>query len=111
MLSRLIIDDDRYFETLGEHGITYARNLKEAFEYLRLCPYDEIWLDHDLGLEDIGPIVHHLEELGYANQRPTENIVIHTMNPSGRHRMHMALCGWYNVTHVLPERYGCRRLY
>lgn len=112
MLHRLIIDDDRYFESLGDDGVTYARTVKEAAHFLKLGPYDEIWLDHDLGLGgDINPIIVMLEELAYAEQHPTEHIIIHTMNPTGRHRMHMALAPHYKVTHILPEQYGCRRLY
>lgn len=90
----LFIDDNR---VLPEADMT-ARTAEEAITALRLAEMgtkvlDEVWFDHDLGLEsDIWDVVRFLETRAEQG-RPIEidQCVVHSMNPVGAERLMTAL--------------------
>ena len=91
-MKRLVIDDIR---SLPIESVT-VRTAAEGIEKINSEPWDEIWLDFDLGgrpyeTDDeltIMPLVKVLEEKEWAVM-PT--IYIHTQNPVGRQRIKAAL--------------------
>jgi len=80
MRSSLVIDDVRRFR----FDCAYARTVAQAISLLE-DPWDEVWLDHDLGQgETVRPAMLWIEEQIANCARPEiAQIVIHSSNPSG----------------------------
>ena len=80
----LVIDDRRTMR----FAATYARSAAAGLAALSSGPWDEVWLDHDLGPgPDIRAVVREIERRVYADA-PFEigHIFVHTSNPAGRRR-------------------------
>lgn len=82
----LLIDDLRNFKVSRDEVI--ARNLEEAFAYLRSDPtrhYTEIWLDHDLGPGDPATrVLDYMNERAFNDDPVSVDIVlVHTSNNVG----------------------------
>lgn len=107
MTNRLVIDDLRNFR--DSRVATYARTSQEALSIMATrTPFDEIWLDHDLGetpdgvVDSIMPVIQEFSFLGFENKHyPVTSIYVHTSNPVGAAQMMQALRHYgYNVFRV-----------
>lgn len=99
----LILDDDEmrhkhFKKELCFHDLTHVYTSKECIQKLSEETFDCVFLDHDLGGQQM---VESGENTGYEvclwlrdnpDKRPKQ-IIIHTMNPVGRQ----------NMLNVLPE--------
>jgi len=107
-MTTVLIDDRRSF--VDNRPCIILRTLSEALWFLHNDPgrIDELWLDHDLGwddllgtLADIMPIISMLEEASF-NDRPYDigTIYVHTANPPAQMRMSSALgrYGYHVIT-------------
>lgn len=98
----LVVDDERTLSKL--EGAVYARTLLDAQAEYLLGPWDEIWLDHDLGPEeDIRPFVRLLElagTLSAAIPHPLPRIRVLSMNPVGAQFITDSLQKYYEVQRV-----------
>jgi hypothetical protein len=111
----LLIDDLRNFrEAPVDTELTIARTSTEGLAALELeREWDQIWLDHDLGLDRFGEpdtimvVVDRMSELAYFNTPVrVREVLVHTSNPPGAAQMLQALTHFgYNVRVVQPERY------
>lgn len=71
----LVIDDIREYA-----GCVHAKNAAEGIALLKQGPWDEVWLDHDLGYgNDIRPVVRYMEE----NACDVDTVWVITANPVG----------------------------
>lgn len=102
-VKRLVIDDVRVFIF---HVTHYARNNQDAMIAIRdMGPWDEVWLDHDLGSsfnenETIYPtLMMILEAAFYGSPFQLGTCYIHTDNPVGRDMLN-GLSKYYEVIHV-----------
>ena len=81
----LVIDDERVFPAFEAEDtlLAYARTSEEAIARLiRLTPWDEVWFDHDLGLDDDAmKVVKWMEN--NRDKWVVERAYVHTMNPVG----------------------------
>lgn len=96
----LVVDDERVFTKLNaDHEVTYATSVTEAMFCLNGAPFDEIWLDHDLGgSSTIRPFVDMMEELAETKDMfLCDRVVAHSMNPEGRKYIRLALGDIYPV--------------
>jgi len=95
----VLIDDRRSF--VDGRACIVLRTLSEALEFMKSDPgrIDELWLDHDLGwddllgtLADIMPLITVLEEASF-NGHPYDigTIYVHTANPPAQMTMSSAL--------------------
>ncbi len=115
MLNILLIDDLRDFKQVDSaHKVTVARTSRAALEILNTNEsYDEIWLDHDLGLLEDGtvdsvmPVVDFLSERAFLyGNYPVGKIYVHSANPVGARAMVRSLDNYgYNVYKVDPSVY------
>jgi len=101
MAAVLILEDDPFRvkafkrKFIG-HSVTVTDNATEAIVLLKSKSWDYLFLDHDLGGEQMvssGPgtgyeVAKFLEE---NPQYQPVNIALHSLNPSGRKNMQMAL--------------------
>lgn len=72
----LVIDDIREYE-----GCVHAKTAREGIELLKQGPWDEVWLDHDLGGDaTIRPVVEWLQN----NRIAVDCIWVITANPAGQ---------------------------
>lgn len=104
---RLFIDDER-----THSDAVVVRTPAEAIAVFRVSEHfeteflEEVWFDHDLGLEaDIWDVVRFLERR-IAEGRPIfiEQCVVHSMNPVGAERLMVALeHAGYDVVRVGTE--------
>lgn len=87
----LLIDDLRDFKRKITPGdLTVARTSQEGLDVLLTRKWEQIWLDHDLGLnadgseDTIMPVVDFMCERAF-NGSPVEAeaILVHTSNPNG----------------------------
>lgn len=96
----LLIDDLRSFK--DDRTATVLRTSKNALKFLQTHPnivWDEIWLDHDLGLasdamvpDTIMSVVDYFCEKAFNNDPVKVNIInIHTSNPVGRKQIALSL--------------------
>jgi hypothetical protein len=94
----LVIDDVRTFQ----FDAAYARTFTEGLRLIDSQPWDEVWLDHDLGGDDtIYPIVLAMEEAAYYGCRFHIGMVfVHTDNPVGRQNITRALERYYPLQQV-----------
>lgn len=96
----LLVDDLRIFREPDESAHLYiARTSEQALTILQreVEPWDEIWLDHDLGdatgeIDDVMRVVDYLSERAFNDEPVVVGVVyVHTSNPSGRANMLRAL--------------------
>jgi hypothetical protein len=113
MTNILLIDDLRDFRVvLPGHDVTIARTSAAALAILNeKSDWDEVWLDHDLGLladgtvDDIMVVVDYFSERAF-NDNPvnTPVIYVHSSNPVGVRQMIASLNNYgYNARHQAPE--------
>jgi hypothetical protein len=104
MIRALILDDIRSPldpEFLAAREVHLFRTAEEAMETLIYrdlkSPFNEIWLDYDLGgYNTADPVVDWLCEQAFiGHPYPVNKIMLHTDNPVGRDKMKLVL-----------ERYG-----
>lgn len=105
----LVIDDVKEFPFPKGTGVIYARNLVDGILCLSNCEalkngLDELWLDHDLGVNligeevDIRPICLMLADRAFnGNPYPVGRIVICSLNPVGVDWMWSTLSKYYIV--------------
>lgn len=107
----LLIDDLRNFR--DGRKTTVARNSETALQILKdNTVWDEIWLDHDLGIVDnkldtIMPVVDFLCEQSFL-ESPVQvaKIFIHTSNPVGAKQMFTSLTQYgYDCIRVNATEY------
>lgn len=81
----LVIDDLRTFIDY-EGDITYARSWQEGLQMLEMGVWDEVFLDHDLGLTgDIRPLIKWLVVCAEDNKPAlVKQFYTCTDNPVGR---------------------------
>lgn len=102
MITILVIDDNKEVPTYDFTDVTYARTVAAGIEQLdKHGPWDEIWLDHDMGtlpgtltVSEIWPVVDWLVNREIAAEEPTDwprTIRVISYNPVGAMRMRMAL--------------------
>ena len=97
----LLVDDLRSF--VDGRVAQVARTSRagvEALERHRGARLDELWLDHDLGVDDtIWPVVEVLERAAYEERPFNIGVVyVHSANPAGAEKIMQALRRWgYNV--------------
>ena len=103
MRSVLVIDDRRILS----FPATYARTSARGLVQLDGRPWDEVWLDHDLGAEDtIKPVVLHLERLAVEGRPyPVGRVVVCSDNPVGAAAIVAALSPWYPTSRVDSRPY------
>lgn len=91
----LVVDDVRNMI----FDATTVRTSAEGLEALYSQPWDEVWLDHDLGFaDDIRPLVRKVEADAHDGIiLPVGMFIIHTGNPVGRWWVAKALLPWYTV--------------
>lgn len=109
----LIIDDERTLDKVEAttsaffDKVVYARNLEDArFEIFgENKRWDRVYLDHDLGGEDVSWLTNEIEQRTVENEEllNIKEFVIHSMNPIGRMRMYEALRKYYNVKFARVE--------
>jgi hypothetical protein len=102
----LVIDDVRSFS----FPAVYARTVREAEPLLFAHEWDEVWLDHDLGLlsaaPTVMPLVNKMERLAYEGTvLPITTVFVHTANPVGRRNIIAALDRWYTLVSVDANDY------
>lgn len=111
----LLVDDLRNFRAPDESADTFiARTSRQGLDILEreVKPWDEIWLDHDLGevegqLDDIMRVVDYLCERAFNDEPVAVNVVyVHTSNAPGAGNMLRSLARFgYNAQRVAPEPY------
>jgi hypothetical protein len=104
MRSVLVIDDLRLFDRqkmgLGpDDRLTYARTSAQGLALLAAEPWDELWLDYDLGEDDdANQILNYLEQRFYEERPVTLDVIfVHSANPVGAQRLVLALARYYPV--------------
>lgn len=113
MKKTILIDDLRWF--IDRRPATVLKNSRDGLEYLKTHHgehFDELWLDHDLGILDgekdtIMKIVDYLSEAGFNdNHFNVDVIFVHTSNRVGADQMVAGLNRYgYNVRRVQAERF------
>lgn len=114
MTSRvLLIDDLRDFKSeISPNDLTVARTSQEGLDILLARKWEQIWLDHDLGLKPDGsedtimPVVDLMCERAFnGNPVEVETILIHTSNPNGAVAMQRSLSayGYHSIRVNAPE--------
>lgn len=107
MAKILLVDDLRYFKNNRECVI--ARNSIEALNKLQQDNvWDEIWLDHDLGvveslgIDSVMPVVDYLSEQAFNNTPVKVGVIyVHTSNPVGGKQIMLSLENFgYNCVRV-----------
>jgi len=77
----LFVDDER----TPNFSCTIVRNVEDAMFEAATGRYDTLYLDHDLGQQDVRWFVLFLEENFFnGNMLGIKEIVLHTQNPVGR---------------------------
>ena len=111
----LVIDDQRIFNSFPNlpnprvedvivHETTSQDGLRTLYEEQ---PWDEVWLDHDLGMDSVGSG----SDIVNAILDPRRFLVdvgkfyVHTMNPVGKIYMSRALGQFYDVETIDPTPY------
>ncbi len=111
MYSILVVDDERSFDPRRLNlertdRLVHARSSREGLRWLDRGPWDELWLDHDLGGADTTmPIVALLEQRIHEGEAiPLRRVVVHSSNPAGARRIQAALEGHYRVERLADPR-------
>lgn len=99
-MRRLCVDDLRILDL---EDVKYARSLELGLHLALTQPWDELYLDHDLGaMQDIKPLVLALEERAFnEDPAPIGKVFIITGNPVAQQWMFRALRLGYDVE-VIP---------
>jgi hypothetical protein len=104
MKTVLVIDDEKRFNFPDDWDVTYARTLRDGYEFLAAFgSLDELWLDHDLGDGDDGdtirPLALDLAEDAF-NEMPYDvgEIVICSLNIVGQKWIESTLSRYYKVS-------------
>lgn len=102
----LVVDDLRSFP----FAAVYARDASGAVGLLKTGPWDQVWLDHDLGDGiDIGPVIDLLcERAVWDDPVQVGQIVVHTSNPGQGDMMVRVLRRFYDVVRVNAAAEGGR---
>jgi hypothetical protein len=112
-MKRLVIDDKRIFEfppsgDSYDHN-TYAKNFVAGYDCLRfLSPWDELYLDNDLGLgqKEGRDIANWLEDQAVHGKKiPIGKIIITTANPVAEKAIYNALNKHYNVEYLTTQKF------
>lgn len=119
----LVIDDQRIFTPQDGAEIYHETTSQAGWRtWLLDGPWNEVWLDHDLGMESKGSgtdLVNELEQYiqDYADSgTPVEDVAkdfladggkiyVHTMNPSGGDYMMRVLTRYFDVARIDPTPY------
>lgn len=113
----VVIDDLRTFDAFDA---VYARSSAAGLAVLAAAHaegrrVDELWLDHDLGVDaagrvdDIGPVVDWLCERCVWDDRPDiGRIVVHTSNPAGARMLLVTLGRLYPTVRVDAGAFGAQ---
>lgn len=115
-MKALVVDDQRIFKEAPDYEWTHATTSQEGLDALFLKgPWDEIWLDHDLGMESNGSGYDLVQELIYVLEdsqcgredvlNPGGRIWVHSMNFDGANRMVQALTRYFEVARIDPTPY------
>jgi hypothetical protein len=111
----LVVDDLRLFgDEFNGCIVHYATNSADALAFLNdetnFGMLSEIWLDHDLGLNDtIDPVLNWLEEKAYNKKCNHINAIrILTNNPVGMTKI--AWLGKYFYIAPTPKHIGLREI-
>jgi len=95
----LILDDDeiRHVQFASKYGtsevLTHVRTAKEAIDELKTHKFDYVFLDHDLGGEQMvnsGPGTGYevAEWIAYNKEsHPSNMVILHSLNSPGRKNM------------------------
>lgn len=110
----LVIDDQRIFD-FGLKGrtdtVVHCTTTQAGLQYLyNLQPWDQVWLDHDMGLESEGSgtdLVKRIENDDKLDIEPKPDVgrfFIHSFNPVGSEVMLRVLGSLgYNVQRIDPS--------
>lgn len=112
-MKALVVDDQRIFADQQGYEWTHATTSQAGINALIVSgPWDEIWLDHDLGMESEGSGYDMVQELIMALEdgdvlpedilNPSGQVWVHSMNPSGADRMVQALTRYFSVARIDP---------
>lgn len=112
-MKALVVDDQRIFAPQDGYEWTHATTSQEGIDTLVVGgPWDEIWLDHDLGMESEGSGYDLVQELVMALEdgdvapdeilSPGGQVWVHSMNPTGADRMVQALTRYFSVARIDP---------
>ena len=102
----LVIDDVKTFPFPDDVEVVYARTMDNAYiELINNEHLDELWLDHDMGLDkdgkesDIRPLCLILAKLGFnGTPRDIGKIIICSMNPVGIKWIYTTLEPYYDIS-------------
>ena len=106
----LVIDDQRIFKDREGAEIVHETTSDEGFITLVMeGPWDEVWLDHDLGMESSQNGYEMVMDVveGLVDSAPLEigRVYVHSMNPVGADRMVAALRPFFDVVRIDPTPY------
>lgn len=111
----LVVDDQRIFAESPDYVWTHVTTSQDGLQALRNGPWDEIWLDHDLGMASYGSgydlVSALVDSLDNRTMHPADilnpdgRIWVHSMNPSGADRMVQALTRYFQVARIDPSPY------
>lgn len=115
-MKALVVDDQRIFKDAPDYEWTHATTSQGGLDTLfGEGPWDEIWLDHDLGMASKGSGYDLVEELVDRLDfgtivpedivKPGGRIYVHSMNPDGAQRMVAALTRYFTVARIDPTPY------
>lgn len=94
----LVIDDQRIFKFDAVHVTTMQEGIDQIYNQ---GPWDQVYLDHDLGMESEGS---GTDLVNYLERKPDFKVgmfFIQSMNPVGAERMRVVLNGMgYTVARV-----------
>ena len=113
MMKALVVDDQRIFAERDGYDWTHCTTSHDGIDVLMMYgPWDEIWLDHDLGMESEGSGYDLVSELVMALEdgdvspsdilNPGGQVWVHSMNPGGAERMVQALAPHFSVARIDP---------
>lgn len=110
----LVIDDQRIFKPLPgrpeAQTLVHETTSDEGFITLTMGqPWDEVWLDHDLGMESsqsgyemVMDVIRGIED---GAPLDVKKFYVHSMNPVGADRMVQALSRHFPVARIDPTPY------
>jgi hypothetical protein len=106
----LVIDDQRIFKDREDAEIIHETTSDKGFITLVMNgPWDEVWLDHDLGMESSQSGYEMVMDVvsGLEDGTPLEigKVYVHSMNPVGADRMVQALTRYFDVARIDPTPY------
>lgn len=99
-------DEEDKWTSNDEENVFYARTLFQARDwfYSAWPGIDIVFLDHDLGEEDVRTFTRDIEADAHDGIiYDVQKFVIHSMNPLGRKEMYEALHKFYNVEFARVE--------